>query len=212
MSSPRSALFFNPQFPDEALAGHCKEMVPSDSKRAWTLGRGEMADFVISDQLVSRLHCTIRWDDNLKQWALLDGGVYQDGHYSPSRNGVWLNKKRLRPKDWELICSSDKLCLGTPLGKIIFGQSCHDTINSEAWGQPGWPAFVMAQQGYLDSQLREELQAEARKNASPWIVAWDFGNWIQKTPRNGREAAYKGLVIISLIILGAILAVILGTI
>ena len=205
----RAALFFNPCFPDEALAGHCKQMAPTESKRAWTIGRGEMADVQISEQLVSRLHCTLRWDGSLRQWALLDGGVYQDGQYATSRNGVWINNKRLRPKDWETVNPSDKICLGPEL-KLIFGQSCYDTINSEAWQQPGWPTFTAREQGQLDTKLRNELQAEAQKNASPWGVAAGFSDWLQKSPMTWREAAYKGLVMVALIVLGVLLALILG--
>jgi pSer/pThr/pTyr-binding forkhead associated (FHA) protein len=93
-------LRFSPNFPSESVKGRQFELIVTDDKVAWQIGRGSWCwpRFTKADRL-SRAHCTIYWNPNrpvaqdeawdetavygkpvpavrLGCWEILDGGVY----------------------------------------------------------------------------------------------------------------------------------------
>ncbi|NJN04893.1 MAG: FHA domain-containing protein [Leptolyngbyaceae cyanobacterium RM1_1_2] len=172
------------------------ELEPSIKKRSFSAGRLKSCEIQLVNEALSRIHFTIFFNFDLRQWLILDGGVYPDTkEYQPSSNGLWINGNRLRAGNPEPITPSDKICLGLPKTRIIVGQNRHDTINSFAWEQPGWPEFSAKPTPRIeDAAIQEQLQQLA--TPTPVGVASDFLDWIQARAESPAEVLWKLFVVL----------------
>lgn len=78
----------------------------SQNQPQLTLGRDEEhgTDFVIAMPSISRIHCTIRYDHNQRQFTVVDQG---------SANGTYINDQRLEPEKPRIIVPGDIIRLST---------------------------------------------------------------------------------------------------
>lgn len=56
-------------------------------KEMFTIGRNHDCDIPINDNLLSRVHCTVKYKDGY--WYLRDGSVLEDNKYKKSTNSSW---------------------------------------------------------------------------------------------------------------------------
>lgn len=127
-------LQFMDTFKDPALAGQARILEPIPNK-PYRIGRKPGCEVLVHYQRCSRIHATLRWDDNLFCWQIVDGGHYGDGEYGLSRNGIYLNGKRIKPAgvhedmpNPEPITFGDTITLGG-VGDILVASDQHQT-----WG------------------------------------------------------------------------------
>jgi pSer/pThr/pTyr-binding forkhead associated (FHA) protein len=88
------------------VAGHHQGAVlPLERGRSFTLGRGSDADVVLDDELVSRSHLSIKWEEDVP--ILEDSG---------STNGTFVNGMRIQK--WRLA-PGDRIAVGGSLLKVV---------------------------------------------------------------------------------------------
>lgn len=143
---PPLCLYFYEHFPEvgnEAdCAGTVVELTPDQP--LITLGRDPKSSIPIDCKLISRRHASIRWDSDLENWQILDGGKVwrnQQQVYQRSTLGVYVNGHRLPLEDWHTIKKGDKISLGKrlPAARFVVLADPNDTILMQYWEQPGWP-------------------------------------------------------------------------
>lgn len=129
-------LQFLDTFKDPELAGQARVLEPIPNK-PYRLGRMPGCDVLVNYNRCSRIHATIRWDDNVFCWQIVDGGHYGDGEYGLSRNGIYLNGKRIKPAgihedmpNPEPITFGDTITLGG-VGDILLASDQHATWGAE---------------------------------------------------------------------------------
>ena len=64
---------------------------PKENKK-YLIGRDVKCDIIIDDSLLSRIHCTIYYDNEKEMWFIHDGTMKKnkEGEYKYSTNGTWL--------------------------------------------------------------------------------------------------------------------------
>ena len=64
---------------------------PKENKK-YLIGRDIKCDIIIDDSLLSRIHCTIYYDNEKEMWFIHDGTMKKnkEGEYKYSTNGTWL--------------------------------------------------------------------------------------------------------------------------
>lgn len=104
-------LYFSQDFCESQHQGHYYELDPNSGadttpRTKWLIGRmtGQVSsvacDVILTNRIFSRIHCTILYDWSIGRWWLLDGGIYPgEDLVTPSRNGVWVNRKRVPTGD-----------------------------------------------------------------------------------------------------------------
>ena len=60
------------------------QLLDSQDKELYTIGRSENSDIIIKDEMLSRINCFIYFNNGI--WSIQDGN--QEGEYST--NGTWL--------------------------------------------------------------------------------------------------------------------------
>ena len=137
-----AALLFPEDF--HAAPDECIDLEEGDRQsgyKSWTIGRHSDCDAQIKDPQVSGVHAVISRKFIKKQRPLkgyLTAFYIED---QGSRNGVYLNARRLKPYDPEPLHPQDKISFGWPEGRAVFLLSCMTTANAMAWEQPGWPTY-----------------------------------------------------------------------
>ncbi|MEM9945489.1 MAG: FHA domain-containing protein [Cyanobacteria bacterium P01_D01_bin.36] len=205
------ALVFHKDFPC-SLADHTKELIASDDKLVFTIGKIPSCDIQVEEGYFSRIHATITYDSRLKSWAILDGGFYLDnGQYAASTNGIWLNGVQLKEKDPAPIEPSSKIVLGHPSAKIFVVADKYSTVNNTAWEDPGWPKFRLKKIG-SDITLESPGQNENINQVAQHIKSQTSNRQLSEDWRNTLIQTVSKLPIadrIALYILLALLATVL---
>lgn len=64
---------------------------PKENKK-YLIGRDIKCDIIIDDSLLSRIHCTIYYDNEKEMWFIHDGTMKKnkEGEFKYSTNGTWL--------------------------------------------------------------------------------------------------------------------------
>ena len=64
---------------------------PNENKK-YLIGRDVKCDIIIDDSLLSRIHCTIYYDNEKEMWFIHDGTMKKnkEGEFKYSTNGTWL--------------------------------------------------------------------------------------------------------------------------
>jgi len=233
-------LQFGPEFPDESLAGHYWVLDPYRNdppgstlpRTVWMVGRKKSCHIQISpkERLFSRIHATIFYHVEERQWSIMDGGSYpseddpEEYEYKKSGYGIWVNGKRIRPGSvadgggsW--IEPGDKLFFGVLGSKIILAQDDKDTIDSDEW-YTGWPSTeVIAYPSKINATLEEQIKAATPpQNVTMWAAIRDIGldmlDDAQKPPENLRVGCWKaflvGAVLGALVLVAGLVAVVIA--
>jgi hypothetical protein len=187
-------LHFSPEFPAD-LANALIELDPAEkgtikTDSYWTFGTLPTNDISLKPpqnkeemkhySSVSRLHLTVKWDSRVKNFYVLDGGVYPDEKdtspggkplIKPSRNGIWIDGYKATFGDWELITPGSHIYLGNGK-KIVVRGSEHDTLNDEIWDQLNWQIKGEKEKGSLPVKENLELAKHSKENALPPETPW----------------------------------------
>ena len=62
---------------------------PKENKK-YLIGRDVKCDIIIDDSLLSRIHCTIYFDNEKEMWFIHDGTMKKNKEFKYSTNGTWL--------------------------------------------------------------------------------------------------------------------------
>lgn len=67
------------------------------SIKSLTIGRSDKCNIVINSNLLSQIHCTIRFKEEINKWEIIDGSGKK-----PSTNGTWFLAQNAIP-----LCNND---------------------------------------------------------------------------------------------------------
>lgn len=106
---PRLCLYFSKAFDDPVWAGSSFSLDAPEGDHGhghpgeWIVGRHPIADLTLAPQTISLRHCSLSYSYASDRWFVCDLG---------SRNGTWLNGKRLEMGNPHPLKLGDKLHLG----------------------------------------------------------------------------------------------------
>jgi hypothetical protein len=174
-----AALLFHDDF--QGTPDTCVELPEDDLTsgiKYWAVGRHPDCDTRINNIQVSGMHAIIS-RRFIKHRHPRKG--YYTAYYledQDSRNGTYINGKRIDEFDPEPLHPQDKISFGWPEGRAIFLTSCKETALSQAWEQPGWPTYKKKIEpepvpvaGTAVSAHQPELP-----DTAPELIAW--GVWV----------------------------------
>jgi hypothetical protein len=75
-----------------------------------TIGRVESNDIIVDDRTVSRFHAWIQYDERLQAWQITD---------AESKNGTWVNGKKLAGKQRVTLAGGAEIKLGDVLLRFM---------------------------------------------------------------------------------------------
>jgi hypothetical protein len=175
----------------------------------------------------SRVQCTLAYDrrGDTHEWVVMTGGVFIDAS-SPSRervtiddpkSGVYLNGKRLNPKDQIALFKKNQdaafLCFGHT-GKIFVKRGAvgedSTALPSSIWRGSNWPSLEQVKLDSLNqTQKRFEIEQRILKEQQQSIKPDTPASWadVAMVLVNGPDGIDKRLWQGLLLVLGTVLAV-----
>jgi len=195
-------LYFSQDFIEAQHQGHYYELDPMSGSETtprtkWLIGRmtgqvhGTACDIILTNRLFSRIHCTILYDWAAGDWWVLDGGIYPGEEIlTPSRNGVWVNRRRVPAGDLSQggvqIEPGDTIQLSKAVAaEIRVLASDKDTIGGD--------------DAVSDSELNQ------KHPATVWDVLIDIVDYFQSPIRGMGDLAWRLVLLFGLGVICAVL-------
>lgn len=194
-------LYFSQDFCDSAHQGHYYELDPNSGsdttpRTKWTIGRmtGQVSstacDIILTNRIFSRIHCTIIYDWAIGHWWILDGGIYPGEDIpTPSRNGVWVNRRRVPqgdlPRGGVQIEPGDVIQLSKALpSEIKVLASDKDTIGGD--------------------HDEDEPHPPKLHPTTQWDVVQDIVDWLQSPFTGPGDVFRRGVILLVVIVVVAL--------